>query len=132
MRGIGGTTGVGGAGPIGRAPARGRTGFALPESKDAAASAAAMGVAGVGLGLLAVQQGHSDQERDAAARRRADGLLEELAGLQAELLGGTADLGRLQRLAALAEGEAGADPTLREAVAAVALRARVELARRGR
>lgn len=132
MRGVGGTVGVGGVGPAGRAQARGRTGFALPQPAGAEASTATAGVAGVGLGLLAVQQGHSDAERDAAARRRAAALLAELDGLQAELLGGAADPGRLERLAALAHGEAGADPALRELVEAVALRAQIELARRGR
>ena len=69
--------------------------------------------------------------RDAAARRRAASILDELQGLQAELLGGRADPARLARLAALQSGEEGADPALREAVRAIALRARIELARRG-
>ena len=67
---------------------------------------------------------------DAAARRRASSILDELQGLQAELLGGRPDPARLARLAALEAGEEGADPGLREAVRAVALRAQIELARR--
>ncbi|HYZ33746.1 MAG TPA: flagellar assembly protein FliX, partial [Crenalkalicoccus sp.] len=55
----------------------------------------------------------------------------ELGGLQAELLGGTPDPDRLARLAALQDGEEGCDPGLREAVRGLALRAAVELARRG-
>jgi len=47
------------------------------------------------------------------------------------LLRGGTDTGRLHRLAMLGEGEAAADPDLREAVEAIALRARIELARRG-
>ena len=68
--------------------------------------------------------------RDAAARRRASSILDELQGLQAELLGGRLDPARMARLAALQPGEEGADPGLREAVRAVALRARIELVRR--
>jgi hypothetical protein len=37
----------------------------------------------------------------------------------------------LERLAAYQTGEAGADPLLRDAVEAIVLRAKVELARRG-
>lgn len=131
MRGIGGTTGVGGVGPAARPVARGRPGFTLGGAAPAESAAGTGGVGAVGLGLLAVQQGHSNEERDAAARRRADALLEELAALQRELLGGGADPARLQRLAQLTAGEAGADPALREVVEAVSLRAQVELARRG-
>jgi hypothetical protein len=80
--------------------------------------------------------GTAAARRDAAARRRAEAMLEELGGLQRDLLapgGAGADpAGRLRRLAALrAEAEDGADPALREAVRAVALRAAIELARRG-
>src|SRR5919107_659408 len=42
--------------------------------------------------------------RDAAARRRASSILDELQGLQAELLGGRSDPSRLARLAALQSG----------------------------
>ena len=41
-----------------------------------------------------------------------------------------ADPARLARLAALEAGEEGADPALRDVVRAVALRARIEVARR--
>jgi len=50
---------------------------------------------------------------------------------QLELLEGRADPARLQELARLTEGEKPADPGLAEAVEAIALRARLELARRG-
>jgi hypothetical protein len=82
------------------------------------------------MSLLAVQEDGERSGRDAAARRRAHTILDELRGLQAELLGGRADAARLARIAALGDGEDGADPGLREAVRAVALRARIELARR--
>ncbi|MBR0673767.1 flagellar assembly protein FliX, partial [Neoroseomonas soli] len=83
------------------------------------------------IGLLALQEAGPVAERDARARRRGDALLRELSGLQAELLAGRVDPARLQALAALAEGESAADPALAAAVAAIALRARIELARRG-
>lgn len=115
------------------APARrGRAaaGFALP---GAAPQAAAAPAAGIGLaGLLAVPEsaGPAPAER---AIRRAEAALAELGGLQLDLLRGGADPARLLRLAALAESpEALADPALREAVQGVALRVRVELARRRR
>ncbi|WP_255574955.1 flagellar assembly protein FliX [Caldovatus aquaticus] len=71
-------------------------------------------------------------ERDRRARRRGLALIGALRDLQlALLLGATGDTARLAELAALAEAksEAAADPALREAIAAIALRARVELAR---
>jgi Class II flagellar assembly regulator len=135
MRGIG-TVGASRAAP-GKAGRAGRSGFSLGQvgagqGQAASETAASTSLAGVGLGLLAVQSGYDEGERDAAARRRAESLLEDLAGLQAELLGGAPDPERLARLASLAaSGEAGADPGLRELVEAIALRAQVELARRG-
>jgi Class II flagellar assembly regulator len=78
-----------------------------------------------------LQEQGAESERDAGARRRGGAMLDELRALQADLLRGAADPARLARLARLAEGETGADPGLREAVAGIALRARVELARLG-
>ncbi len=96
----------------------------------AATTAATTATVAVGLSLLAVQETGDRPGRDAAARRRASSILDELRGLQAELLGGRPDPARMARLAALQSGEEGADPGLREAVRAVALRARIELVRR--
>lgn len=109
---------LGGAGPLGAAST---------EGGGAAAPAAA-----VGFSLLAAQEsgGRGGEGRDAAARRRAASILDELDGLQAELLGGRTDRDRLARLAALAEGEEGTDSGLRDVVRAASLRARIELARR--
>jgi Class II flagellar assembly regulator len=134
MRGV---TGVGRGGAVG---ARGTTtrsaaGFSLDglgSGSAATGTTAASATAAVGLSLLAVQENDGRTGRDAAARRRAASILEELQGLQAELLGGRSDPARLARLAALQSGEEGADPGLRKAVRAIALRARIELARRGR
>lgn len=131
MRGV---TGVGRGGAVGaRGAARSAGGFSLPGAGalgTATGTAATAAAAAVGLSLLAVQEKGDRRERDAAACRRAAALLDELQGLQAELLGGVPDPARLERLAALTNGEEGADPGLREAVRAVALRARIELARR--
>jgi hypothetical protein len=128
MRGIGRVTG-GTAAPLGRGGGR-PGGFSVrPDAGGVAGAAAAGGVAPVGLGMLALQESGTAMERDAAARRRAESLLQEL---QMELLAGrAAEPGRLARLAALETGEDGADPALREAVQAIVLRARVELTRRG-
>ncbi len=133
MQGIGRVGGPGTAAPAAKVRP-GKGGFSLggtEASSGAAEARQAAAVAAPGLGLLALQSGQGDAERDQAARRRADSLLEELDGLQREMLGGAADPARLRRLAALAEGEAGADPALRDVVQAIALRAAVEAARRG-
>jgi hypothetical protein len=58
-------------------------------------------------------------------------MLQELKALQLELLEGRADPGRLEQLSRLTEGEKPADPILAEALEAVVLRARLELAKRG-
>lgn len=131
MRGIGRVTG-GTATVAGRGGGR-AGGFSVrPDAEGVAGSAALGGLVPVGLGMLALQESGSAAERDAAARRRAESILQELQGLQAEILAG-GDVGpdRLARLAALEAGEEGADPGLREAVQAIVLRAKVELARRG-
>lgn len=103
-------------------------GFALP---DAEASQEAQVTTGIqpGLGLIGLQQGWSAAERDESAARRGGAILNELARLQLAMLSGDADVRSLSRLASLAEGEAGADPVLREIIDGISLRARVELAR---
>ncbi len=131
MRGVGGVS-KGGAAAGARGRARSTSGFLVggTGAGSGAAAAAASAAGAVGLPLLALQEAGGRSARDAAARRRASSILDELQGLQAELLGGRSDPARLARLAALEAGEEGADPGLREAVRAVALRARIELARR--
>ncbi len=137
MRGVAGVS-KGGAAADARGGARSATGFPVGGTSAGGvaaatvATAAAAPVAAVGLSLLAAQENGGPGGRDAAARRRASSILDELQGLQAELLGGRSDPARPARLAALQAGEEGADPGLREAVRAVALRARIELERRRR
>jgi hypothetical protein len=101
--------------------------FQLPAAAPQAEALVAVSSAGI----LALQQEWSPAEADAAARRRGHAILKELEGLQLGLLGGAVDANRLSRLALLAEGEAGADPVLREILGEITLRARVELARQG-
>ncbi len=126
MQRIGGLGSV--AAPMRRARAAG--GFALPrptaEPAAGPAPASALGA------LLAVQAEEAGPEAVAArAAGRARRALDELRGLQLDLLRGRTDPARLESLAALAASpEALSDPALRAAVAEVALRVRVELARR--
>jgi len=116
------------AGP-GAVPARaGAAGFALPAGRPPAA-VPALPLAG----LLAVQEEAVEPPADRAARRRGRALLAELSGLQRDLLGAGVDGARLVRLRALAAEvpPAATDPALAAALAAIVLRARVELARFG-
>ncbi|MBK1660601.1 hypothetical protein CKO45_20485, partial [Paracraurococcus ruber] len=119
---------------VGRRGEAGAGGFSLPAGGDAAAAGQAEGpasTAAVGLSLLAVQEGGERAGRDQAAKRRAESVLQELQSLQLALLRDGPDPVALARLAALQSGEEAADPILRDAVAAILLRAKVELARRG-
>lgn len=105
-------------------------GFSLPSSGGAEAPEAMMTAAvTTPAGMLGAEAAWTPAERDAAAGRRGGAVLRELAALQLALLGGGLDRACLSRLAILAEGEAGADPALREILEAISLRARVELAR---
>ena len=109
-------------------------GFAVPPGEASATGGAARmeEASAVTLGgMLALQEEESPVVRDRRARRHAQAILEELARLQRGLLGGATDAGSLARLAALAElVPDAADPTLGALVQSVAIRARIELARR--
>lgn len=132
-RGVGGIR-PGVAGGIGR-QAKPRGGFTLGGAGEGAEAVAAelSATAGIGAlaGLLSLQERESGASRDEEAERRAEAMLDELAGLQLELLGAGMDPARLRRLAGLHTGESGANAALREVVEGIALRARLELARRG-
>ncbi len=79
-------------------------------------------------GMLALQEMPGEEVADREARRRGHDLLEALAAMQRGLLGlEGADPRRLARLAEAVP--AASDPGLREAVAAIALRARIEAVR---
>jgi hypothetical protein len=120
---------IGGGPSPARRGVRPAGGFALPPGAEPAEARSA-GAATAVSALLALQEQPPRAAPDRALAR-AEAVLDELRGLQLDLLRGRPDPGRLARLAALAEsGAAPADPALREALSQVALRARVELARR--
>jgi hypothetical protein len=95
------------------------------------AAAAVSGLAA----LIALQEAEAAALRDREARRRGQALLAELAAVQRALLTsvtGQPDRASLHRLAALADQvPEAADPALAALVGAIAVRARVELARHG-
>ncbi|MGC8524785.1 MAG: flagellar assembly protein FliX [Acidibrevibacterium sp.] len=140
MIGIIGPFGPGGVRETAPRKASSKLRFAV--SSDAAAETAAPAASAAIGGLEAIlllQEAGDEGVADQKARRHGRDLLEELAALQRALLAPAGESGGektvvLARLAALAEmnpGEA-RDPALRAAVAAVVLRARVELARHAR
>jgi hypothetical protein len=108
-------------------------GFRVPQGEAEAVSRGAQaGAAGpVDLAaMLSLQDVDPPQERDRRARRQGEGLLAALARLQQALLSGAGEGGALAELALLSsQVEIAATPALREAVAAIRLRAAVELAR---
>jgi Class II flagellar assembly regulator len=111
----------------------GSSGFAV-SSPAASASVAMTGpmpaVPAMLVGALALQEFGGEAPQDRAARRRGYDLLAGLRALHRALLADRADPGPLADLARLAaEVPEAADPRLREVVAELVLRARVELAR---
>ena len=122
---------AGAGGRVGRA-----SGFRLPDSRAGAAfepegAAGPTSVQDVpSLGLAALQDDGAPA-RDRRGAARAKELLRALSALQAGMLAGAFDPEALGGLAALAEGETPADPVLADALAGIALRARVEIARHG-
>lgn len=107
-----------------------------PESAGAADAVAPGAPASLLGGLLAVQESLSERSRDRAASHHGEALLEELARLQVSLLvpeigAAASSAAILSRLADLtARIPETNDAALADALAAVALRAQVELARR--
>ncbi|WP_198383302.1 flagellar assembly protein FliX [Roseomonas sp. KE2513] len=125
--------GLGGALAAGRAGAARGTrvgGFRLPESaREAVGSAAAEELAP--LGLMALQEVDDATARNRRGAARAQEMLRDLSALQAAMLSGEANPAALERLASQAEEEVPPDPVLAEALAGIALRARIEAARHG-
>lgn len=131
MVGVGGVSGGMPAGR-GRVQRKGRGGFSLATAGAGEAAATQAAVAALPIGVLALQEGAPVEEREARARRRGEAALQGLAELQLALLGGAVDPARLEALAAtLPAPEEALEPALAEALAAIRLRVRVELARRG-
>lgn len=117
--------------PAGTARAgMGRGGFTV-SAGAAPGVAMASGVAALD-GLLLLQEVEDAPERDRRARKHGRAMLDALSRLQLGLLDGECGAGALASLSALAEHcPEAADPGLRDLLRAVALRARVELARQG-
>jgi hypothetical protein len=115
------------AGPAPRTPARPGALFRVSDSASPPQPAAEVALPG----MLMLQEVEAPDQRDRAARRRGQELLAELAALQRALLAAGGDVpAALHRLAGLARAvPPAADPALRQAVAAIVLRSRVELAR---
>jgi hypothetical protein len=114
----------------------GRFRVEVPAGADQAAQPMAAAAAGVdSLFALQAAAAPSTDLGAGALHARAEVILDGLGALQRGLLGmgGTPDRQQLERLAQDAEGIAGAaaDPVLADLLASVALRAEIELARRG-
>jgi hypothetical protein len=106
------------------------SGFAVPEPP--APSTAATPDIGAAA-LLSLQQDEVGEAQDREARRHGHSLLAALAAVQRALLADAPGAEALDALAGLAAAApAAADPRLRAVLDAISLRARVELARRGR
>ncbi len=127
---------IGPAGPVSRlsgsaaAGRRAGAAFHLPAESTASAAPAAP-AAEVSLSTLLALQDEAEPVEDREARRHAKDLLAELAAIHRALLGRPGAEDSLARLGALcaAMPEMAREPRLAEAVAAIRLRARVELAR---
>lgn len=117
-------------GPSRLRAARSGVGFALPDDAPPQAHAATA-TAEVSLATLLALQGDNEPVEDRDARRHGQDVLAELTALHRSLLRNTHNLNILDRLAAMAIQPriAARDPRLEDAVAAIRLRARVELAR---
>lgn len=128
---VGGMTKIGPPLRAARA-AQGETGFTV-RADDAEPAAAPVPPPALAMldGVLALQEAEADAARDRRARRQGSALLDALAEVQLALLHGVSDRESLAGLQAVAEHVPdAADPRLRAIVAAILLRARVELARR--
>ena len=121
--------------PLGgqKGPARSKSAFAVSSPPAPASGALAAPMAAVPTtlaGALALQEFGCEAPQDRAARRRDYDLLAGLGALHRALLADSMGPEPLAHLAALATAvPEAADPRLREVVAELVLRARVELAR---
>ena len=117
--------------PARRQPVGGRGGF-LVSTGTAESTAATTGMAASDLtGLLTLQEHDPEDRRNRDASRRCSDLLKALAELQRSLLGGPDGPESLAQLAALVGTVPdAANPQLAVLARMIALRARVEIARR--
>jgi hypothetical protein len=131
MVSVAGVSGVGALAQTGAGAARAQGGFRLPASAAAANAGVVSSMAELG-GMLGLQEQEDGAARDRGARRHGQASLRELAALQRSLLAGPGDPEALQRLTALGRATPEfSDPGLSSVVKAIALRAAIELARRG-
>lgn len=136
IEGPGRTGGVRGTGPTRRAEGTGAT-FSLPDRDAPSRAPVLSGAVGVGdvASLLALQGVEAPDPRERRRRtvKRGHDLLDVLEGVKLDLLSGSVSLERLERLIGLlARHEPSGDERLDALVADIELRARVELAKRGR
>lgn len=134
-------TGLGGIERLAGAPAPARigqassgAGFAVEAgSTPPPATAPALSGPAALSGLLALQEAEPAPVRDRDARRRGRAILAALTEMQRALLGaGDSDGTTARLMALLADMPVAEDPALNAILAAIRLRARVELARRQR
>jgi len=116
-----------------RPPATARFSLDAPTKREAARANAAAPLATLDA-ILMLQQEEDPAERRRRHARRGSDLLDGLDRLKAALLSGSVPLADLESLARrlAAGGGATGDPGLDEAVAAIELRVKVELAKLGR
>jgi len=105
--------------------------FQVPDEPETGTTTAARATTEVGLGTLLALQDAPEPPQDREARRHGRDLLKELAALHRALLGDAGDFNGLQALSTLVENAPAdaLDPRLRDVIAAIRLRARVEIAR---
>ncbi len=107
--------------------------FSVPTDGGAPSrTQAADGIASLSYsGLLALQQEPDPREQDRRATRHGEAMLVELGTLQRAMLGGGDPTEALRKLEAMADAiPAATDPRLQALIGAIALRGRLQLARR--
>lgn len=117
------------AGALRTAPGRQQAGFSVAEQACSVSETPALPSVSIDP-LLFLQEVDPPQERDARSRRHGKALLDLLAKMQYAMLDGASAHDVLDELQALSgQPIVAADPKLQEAVAAITLRAHVEIAR---
>ncbi len=107
--------------------------FSVPSDEGAPSrTQGADGIASLSYsGLLALQQEPDPRDQDRRATRHGEAMLVELGALQRAMLGGGDPTEALRKLAEMAEAiPAATDPRLSALIGAIALRGRLQLARR--
>ena len=132
MASVGGVGRAAAARSGGARPAASAGGFFVAAGAGPGAAAAPAPAAPVSVdALLVLQEMGGENVRDRGARRHGEAMLRLLAALQRARLGGGGELATaVAELGGLIRGcPDAADPALRQLVSAIALRARIELAR---